>query len=70
MGLPYAYFRPQYIYGPAQGKSYLAYFFDRITRGQPVPVPNEGNQFVTITHAADNAAMIAAAVGNPAAVGH
>ena len=69
MGLPYAYFRPQYIYGPAQGKSYLAYFFDRITRGQPVPVPNEGNQFVTITHAADNAAMIAAAVGNPAAVG-
>jgi hypothetical protein len=28
--------RPQYIYGPAQGKSYLAFFFDRITRGRPV----------------------------------
>ena len=69
MGLPYSYFRPQYIYGPCQGKSYLAFFFDRLSRGQPVPVPNAGDQFVTMTHAADNAAMIAAAVGNEAAVG-
>ena len=69
MGLPYSYFRPQYIYGPCQGKSYLSFFFDRITRGQPVPVPNSGDQFVTMTHAADNAAMVAAAIGNEAAVG-
>mmetsp|Transcript_5849 Transcript_5849/g.17515 ORF Transcript_5849/g.17515 Transcript_5849/m.17515 type:complete len:355 (+) Transcript_5849:1457-2521(+) len=69
MGLPFSYFRPQYIYGPAQGKSYLAFFFDRITRGRPVPVPNGGDQLVTMTHAADNAAMVAAAVGNEAAVG-
>merc|ERR1719331_1365271 len=66
MGLPYSYFRPQYIYGPCQGKSYLSFFFDRLTRGQPVPVPNGGDQMVTMTHAADNAAMIAAAVGNAA----
>merc|ERR1711904_607665 len=64
MGLPYSYFRPQYIYGPAQGKSYLSFFFDRLTRDQPVPVPNSGDQMVTMTHAADNAAMIAAAIGN------
>ena len=69
MGLPFSYFRPQYIYGPQQGKSYLAYFFDRIVRGQPVFVPNDGSQSVTMTHAADNAAMIAAALGNPRAVG-
>jgi len=69
MGLPCSYFRPQYIYGPNQGKSYLSFFFDRLCRGQPVPVPNDGDQFVTMTHAADNAAMIAAAVCNPAAVG-
>lgn len=69
MGLPFSYFRPQYIYGPAQGKSYLAFFFDRLTRGQPVPVPNGGDQMVTMTHAADNAAMICAALGNEAAVG-
>lgn len=64
-----SYFRPQYIYGPCQGKSYLSFFFDRLTRGKPVPVPNQGDQFVTMTHAADNAAMIAAAVGSEAAVG-
>jgi len=69
LGLPYSYFRPQYIYGPKQGKSYLAYFFNRLTRGEPVLVPNKGDQCVTMTHAADNAAMIAAAVGNPKAVG-
>merc|ERR1719327_1254485 len=70
MGLPYSYFRPQYIYGPNQGKSYLAFFFDRLTRGMPVPVPNGGDQSVTMTHAADNAAMIAAAVGNADAAGN
>ena len=69
MGLPWSCFRPQYIYGPAQGKTYLKYFFDRVTRGRPVPVPNGGDQMVTMTHAADNAAMIAAAVGNPKAAG-
>lgn len=69
LGLPWSCFRPQYIYGPKQGKSYLASFFDRLTRGRAVPVPNAGDQYVTITHAADNAAMIAAAIGNEKAVG-
>lgn len=69
MGLPFSCFRPQYIYGPKQGKSYLKYFFDRLTQGRPVLVPNDGLQQVTMTHAADNAAMIAAAVGNEAAAG-
>lgn len=69
MKLPYSCFRPQYIYGPKQGKSYLKYFFDRLTNGRPVLVPNGGDQQVTMTHAADNAAMIAAAVGNEAAAG-
>ena len=35
-----------------------------------MPVPNGGDQCVTMTHAADNAAMIAAAVGNEAAAGN
>jgi nucleoside-diphosphate-sugar epimerase len=67
--LPYTLFRPQYIYGPKQGKSYLQFFFDRLTRGKPVPVPGKGDQQVSMTHAADNAAMIAAAIGNSQAVG-
>ena len=69
MALPYSFFRPQYIYGPAQGKSYLAFFFDRLTRDRPVPVPGDGTQFVTMTHAADNAQMICNAIGNDKAVG-
>mmetsp|Transcript_41730 Transcript_41730/g.73363 ORF Transcript_41730/g.73363 Transcript_41730/m.73363 type:complete len:474 (-) Transcript_41730:191-1612(-) len=69
MQLPYSCFRPQYIYGPKQGKSYLKYFFDRVTRGRPVLIPNGGQQQVTMTHAADNAGMVAAAVGNAAAAG-
>jgi len=67
--MPFTCFRPQYIYGPKQGKSYLAPFFDRLARGKPVLVPGDGSQFVTMTHAADNAAMVAAAIGNSNAVG-
>ena len=68
-GLPFSCFRPQYIYGPKQGKSYLAPLFDRACRGRPVLVPGDGSQLVSLTHAADNAAMIAAAIGNSKAVG-
>ena len=32
-------------------------------------VPGDGSQLVSLTHAADNAAMIAAALGNSKAVG-
>ena len=32
-------------------------------------VPGDGSQLVSLTHAADNAAMIAAAIGNSKAVG-
>lgn len=69
MEMPYSCFRPQYIYGPKQGKSYLKYFFDRAARNRPVLVPNGGDQLVTMTHAADNAAMVAAAIGNAKAAG-
>ena len=36
-GLPFSCFRPQYIYGPKQGKSYLTPLFDRACREQPPP---------------------------------
>lgn len=68
-GLPFTCFRPQYIYGPKQGKSYLSPLFDRACRGRPVLVPGDGSQLVSLTHAADNAAMVTAAIGNSNAVG-
>jgi len=60
IGLPWSSFRPQYIYGPLTNKrDYLDYFFDRITRGRPIPVAGTGQQLVTLTHAGDVASMMA-----------
>ncbi|GAB5037944.1 chloroplast stem-loop binding protein of 41 kda chloroplastic-like [Nannochloropsis oceanica] len=68
-GLPYTFFRPQYIYGPLTSKrDYLDWFFDRITRGRPVPLPLSGDQFTTLTHVEDVAALLASVVDNPKAV--
>ena len=65
LGLPYTFFRPQYIYGPLTNKrDYLDYFVHRIIRDLPVPVPNHGDQFTTVTDARDIASMLASVIGN------
>ncbi|CAM9114792.1 unnamed protein product [Chrysoparadoxa australica] len=71
LGLPWTSFRPQYIYGPKTNKrDYLDYFFDRVVwKMRPLPVPVHGDQFVSITHAADVASMLASVVGNDKAPG-
>mmetsp|Transcript_18335 Transcript_18335/g.43656 ORF Transcript_18335/g.43656 Transcript_18335/m.43656 type:complete len:366 (-) Transcript_18335:209-1306(-) len=64
-GLPYTAFRPQYIYGPTTNKrDYLDWFFDRITRDRVCPLPNDGKQLASVSHAADVAGMLSAVVGN------
>jgi nucleoside-diphosphate-sugar epimerase len=69
-GLPWTSFRPQYIYGPKTNKrTYIDWFFDRVVRDLPVPIPNDGNQLVSLTNAVDIAKLLAAVIGNPAAVG-
>jgi len=42
-------------------------FFDRIVRDLPVPLPGDGSQIVSLTHAADVACMVAAALDTPVA---
>uniref|UniRef100_A0A7S2XZ15 NAD-dependent epimerase/dehydratase domain-containing protein n=1 Tax=Fibrocapsa japonica TaxID=94617 RepID=A0A7S2XZ15_9STRA len=65
IGLPWTAFRPQYIYGPLTNKrDYLDWFFHRVCRDRDVPLPNSGDQFVAITHAADVASMFASVIGN------
>lgn len=65
--LPWCAFRPQYIYGPlASKRDYLDYFFDRLTRGLPVPLPGDGQQRTTLTHVEDVASMLARTVEVPA----
>jgi nucleoside-diphosphate-sugar epimerase len=38
-----------------------------VVRGRPIPLPKHGEQFTTLTHAEDIAALLASVVGNPAA---
>ena len=69
-GLPWTAFRPQYIYGPLTNKrGYIDWYLDRCARGRALPIPEDGSQKVTLTHADDVAAMLEAVVGNAGAVG-
>eukprot|EP00286_Rhodomonas_abbreviata_P018628 CAMPEP_0181298194 /NCGR_PEP_ID=MMETSP1101-20121128/5651_1 /TAXON_ID=46948 /ORGANISM="Rhodomonas abbreviata, Strain Caron Lab Isolate" /LENGTH=362 /DNA_ID=CAMNT_0023403197 /DNA_START=14 /DNA_END=1102 /DNA_ORIENTATION=- len=63
-GLPWTSFRPQYIYGPATNKrDYLDWFFDRIVRDRPCPLPGDGQQLASVSRAEDVASMLASVVG-------
>ena len=69
-GLPWTSFRPQYIYGPKTNKrDYVDWFFDRVVRDLPLPIPNKGDQAVSVSNSVDVVKMLAAVVGNPKAVG-
>ncbi|GHP08464.1 NAD dependent epimerase/dehydratase [Pycnococcus provasolii] len=69
-GLQWSSFRPQYISGYGSNKDCEEWFFDRLTRGRPVPIPGSGWQMSNIAHSEDLGFMIALAVGNPEANGH
>ncbi|GAX28460.1 hypothetical protein FisN_4Hh349 [Fistulifera solaris] len=65
LNLPYVSFRPQYIYGPKANKNdYLDYFLDRLVRELPVPIPGDGSQLVSLTHARDVASLLASVLNN------
>lgn len=67
-GLPLVTFRPQYIYGPKANKyDYLDWYFDRLVRDLPLPIPEDGTQKVSLTHAADVARLLASALKDEAA---
>ena len=40
-GLPWTSIRPTYIYGPQNYNDLEAWFFDRIVRNRPIPIPEE-----------------------------
>lgn len=67
-GTPFAAFRPIYIVGEASAKrDYLDYFFDRLVRGRPVPIPGSGAEMTSLSDVVDVAAMLTAALATPAA---
>lgn len=67
-GTPFAAFRPIYIVGEASAKrDYLDFFFDRLVRGRPIPIPGNGAEMTSLTDVVDVAAMLTAALATPAA---
>lgn len=65
-GVSSANFRPIYIIGPHTSKrEYIDFFFDRLVRNRPVPIPGNGEELTSITDVRDIAALLAAALGKP-----
>jgi hypothetical protein len=68
IGLPLVTFRPQYIYGPKSNKwDYIDWYFDRIVRGLPLPIPGDGSQKVSLSHSQDVASCLISPLNNEAA---
>ncbi|GJW31644.1 chloroplast stem-loop binding protein of 41 kDa a, chloroplastic [Tanacetum coccineum] len=63
----WASFRPQYMIGSGNNKDCEEWFFDRIVRGRPVPIPGSGMQLTNISHVKDLSSMLTKAVENPTA---
>jgi nucleoside-diphosphate-sugar epimerase len=69
LGLPWTSIRPTYIYGPQNYNDLEAWFFDRIVRDRPLPIPGNGLHFTQMGHCKDLAAAMAAVLGNERAIG-
>jgi len=68
-GIPWTSIRPTYIYGPQNYNDLEAWFFDRIVRSRPLPIPGNGLHFTQFGHVKDLAKAMAAVLGNENAVG-
>lgn len=69
VGLPWTSIRPTYIYGPQNYNDLEAWFFDRIVRNRPIPIPGNGAHFTQFGHVRDLATAMAAVLGNEKAIG-
>jgi len=68
MGLPWTSIRPVYIYGPGNYNDLEAWFFDRLVRNRPIPIPGHGEHFTQYRYVTFNglAKACAAAMGKNA----
>ncbi len=67
--LPWTSIRPTYIYGPQNYNDLEAWFFDRIVRDRPIPIPGNGMHITQFGHCKDLARAMAAVLGNETAIG-
>lgn len=68
-GIPWTSVRPTYIYGPQNYNDLEAWFFDRLVKNRPIPIPSHGQHFTQFGHVQDLARAMAAILGNSQAVG-
>jgi nucleoside-diphosphate-sugar epimerase len=68
-GVPFTSIRPVYIYGPQNYNDLEAWFFDRLVRDRPLPIPGNGMAITQLGHVQDLATAMAAVLGNRRAVG-
>ena len=68
-GIPWTSIRPVYIYGPQNYNDLEAWFFDRIVRNRPLPIPGNGKFITQFGHIQDLALAMASVLGNKTAIG-
>ncbi len=68
-GLPFTSIRPTYIYGPSNYNELESWFFDRIVRDRPIPIPGNGMHITQFGHVNDLAKAMTKIVGNKQAIG-
>ena len=68
-GIRWTSIRPTYIYGPQNYNDLEAWFFDRLVRNRPVPIPGNGLHLTQFGHIQDLAEAMAGIIGNSQAMG-
>ncbi len=68
-GIPWTSIRPTYIYGSQNYNDLEAWFFDRLVRNRPLPIPGNGLHFTQFGHVQDLAVGMSKIIGNQKAIG-
>ncbi len=68
-GIPFTAIRPVYIYGPQNYNPLEQWFFDRLVRDRPIPIPGSGMALTHLGHCQDLAAAMVSVLGNAKAIG-
>ncbi|WP_138506382.1 NAD-dependent epimerase/dehydratase family protein [Nostoc sp. PA-18-2419] len=68
LGLPFTSIRPTYIYGPRNYNDLESWFFDRIVRDRPIPIPGNGLHITQLGHVKDLAKAMTQVLGNQQAL--
>jgi len=68
-GINWTSIRPTYIYGPQNYNDLEAWFFDRLVRDRPLPIPGNGMHLTQFGHIQDLVEAMAAVIGNTNAKG-